>query len=131
MPRPWQALILLRTKISEPGLCPASTTASPGARQRATNASTRGFSSLRMASRTRIPSRICGILLNHNVVELREGRDREISPIPGNRLLTRAAPCGAATVTERFPAGAHRHAPETQSTRYGCVYTIESYMEPG
>ena len=60
--------------MSDAGLCPASTTASPGARQRATNASTRGFSSLIMASRTRIPSRICGISFNHNVLDLRQGR---------------------------------------------------------
>src|ERR1035441_10385934 len=66
--------------ISEAGLCPTSTTTNPGGRPRAASASTRGFSSLLMSSRTRFPSRIRGILLNHNV-----GRCRSVTSDVGRR----------------------------------------------
>src|SRR3954469_16818947 len=49
------------------GWLPTRTTASPGGRPLSSNATTRGFSSFLMSSRTRFPSRIRGILLNHNL----------------------------------------------------------------
>src|SRR5215471_16723861 len=60
------------------GSLPTSTTASPGGRPLAARAAIRGFSSFLISSRTRFPSRIRGILLNHNV--------RGCGSMPINRL---------------------------------------------
>src|SRR5215813_4740859 len=67
------------------GLLPTRTTASPGGRTLAARAAMRGVSSLLISSRTRFPSRIRGILLNHNLRGC-----RAVPPHRGRRLELRA-----------------------------------------